>query len=88
MSRTDTMGAQQFFLSPTFAAYISSTGRCSPERNFRALSMGELQEVVTALLKPNRVAHVLGCRDTAVALAKHWGADETDAGPTRRCPRP
>jgi nicotinate-nucleotide adenylyltransferase len=25
------------------------------------------------------VAHVLGCRDTAVELARHWGADETDA---------
>ena len=31
------------------------------------------------LLNPNRVAHVLGCRDTAVALAKRWGADENDA---------
>jgi nicotinate-nucleotide adenylyltransferase len=25
------------------------------------------------------VAHVLGCRDTAVALAQRWDADETDA---------
>jgi nicotinate-nucleotide adenylyltransferase len=25
------------------------------------------------------VGHVLGCRDTAVELAKHWGADVTDA---------
>ena len=32
-----------------------------------------------SLLKPNRVKHVLGCRDTAVELAKHWGADVTDA---------
>jgi nicotinate-nucleotide adenylyltransferase len=29
--------------------------------------------------EPNRVAHVLGCRDTAIAMAKRWGADETDA---------
>ena len=26
-----------------------------------------------------RVNHVLGCRDTAVELARRWGADETDA---------
>ena len=32
-----------------------------------------------SLLNPNRVAHVLGCRDTAIAMAKRWGADETDA---------
>ena len=42
--------------------------------------MEELEQVVVSLLKPNRVAHVLGCRDTAIALAKHWGADPIDAG--------
>jgi nicotinate-nucleotide adenylyltransferase len=41
--------------------------------------MEQLEQVVVSLLKPNRVAHVLGCRDTAVELAKRWGADETDA---------
>ena len=43
------------------------------------LTMEKLEEVVISLLKPERVKHVLGCRDTAVALAKCWGADETDA---------
>ena len=46
---------------------------------WKNLPMEQLEQVVISLLKPNRVAHVLGCRDTAVALAKHWGADETDA---------
>ena len=46
---------------------------------WKNLPMEELERVVISLLKPNRVAHVLGCRDTAVELAKHWGADETDA---------
>ena len=41
--------------------------------------MAQLEQVVISLLNPNRVAHVLGCRDTAVELAKHWGADVTDA---------
>ena len=36
--------------------------------------------MVVRLLNPNRVNHVLGCRDTAVELARRWGANETDAG--------
>lgn len=67
------------FVSPTFAAYIQSTGRCDPNRNFRDLPMEELEAVVCALLNPKRVKHVLGCRDTAVELARRWGADERDA---------
>ena len=46
---------------------------------WKNLPMEELEQVVISLLKPNRVKHVLGCRDTAVELAKHWGADVTDA---------
>ena len=52
---------------------------CSNAANLRRLSMEALQQQVVALLNPNRVAHVLGCRDTAVALARRWGADEMDA---------
>ena len=43
------------------------------------LPMDKLEKVVVSLLNPNRVNHVLGCRDTAVAMAKHWGANVTDA---------
>ena len=43
------------------------------------LPLPALEQAVIGLLKPSRVAHVLGCRDTAVKLAKVWGADETDA---------
>ncbi len=46
---------------------------------WKNLSMEELEQVVISLLNPNRVKHVLGCRDTAVELAKRWGADVTDA---------
>jgi len=41
--------------------------------------MEELAREVVSLLKPQRVPHVLGCRDTAAELARRWGADETDA---------
>ena len=43
------------------------------------LPMDQLEKAVIYLLKPGRIAHVLGCRDTAVRLAEHWGADVTDA---------
>jgi cysteinyl-tRNA synthetase len=43
------------------------------------LTEKELEAVVVSLLKENRVAHVLGCRDTAVRLAEKWGADPVDA---------
>ena len=46
---------------------------------WKNLPMDELEAVVISLLKHNRIAHVLGCRDTAVELAKRWGADVTDA---------
>jgi len=46
---------------------------------WKNLPMEELEQVVISLLNPNRVAHVLGCRDTAVELARYWGADVTDA---------
>ena len=55
---------------------------CAPAQgkpNYQNLSNEQLEQVVISLLKPNRVAHVLGCRDTAVVLAKHWGADAQDA---------
>ncbi len=46
---------------------------------WKNLPMDQLENVVISLLNPNRIAHVLGCRDTAVELARHWGADVTDA---------
>ena len=41
--------------------------------------MEELEPIVIRLLNPNRVAHVLGCRDTAMEMARHWGANVDDA---------
>lgn len=49
------------------------------ERDYRNLPIETLQEVVVSLLKPSRVAHVLGCRETAVELARLYGVNETDA---------
>lgn len=72
-------GCADEFLDPETAKYIYEnqlyeTGGC-----LKNLSMQQLERAVTSLLKANRVAHVLGCRDTAVELARHWGANEIDA---------
>ena len=69
----------KYFCPPTLCAYMEQTGFCEADTDFRRLPMEKLEQVVVRLLRPNRIAHVLGCRDTAVALAKRWGADETDA---------
>ena len=68
------------FLAEDVHTYITENGLYGTAENYRNLPMEELEKVVTSLVNPNRVAHILGCRDTAVALAKRWGADETDAG--------
>ena len=67
------------FLPEGVGDYIRENGLYHTGADWKNLPMEALQQVVISLLNPNRVNHVLGCRDTAVALAKRWGADETDA---------
>ncbi len=67
------------FLHRNVESYIRENGLYGTKKNYRKLPMAELEQAVVSLLKPGRVAHVLGCRDTAAALARRWGADETDA---------
>lgn len=67
------------FLPNGVGEYIQSNHLYGVKRDYRNLPMDQLETVVTGLLKQSRVNHVLGCRDTAVALAKRWGANETDA---------
>ncbi len=68
----------EMFCPPTLRDYMQQTG-LGTDADFRGLPMDELERVATRFLKPSRIPHVLGCRDTAVALAQHWGADATDA---------
>ena len=59
--------------------YIRENRLYDTRTPWKNLPMEELEPIVVSLLNPNRVKHVLGCRDTAVALAKRWGAEVTDA---------
>ena len=72
-------GCGSAFLPEGVEDYIRDNGLYGTSRDYRSLPMDTLEQVVIRLLNPNRVAHVLGCRDTAVKMAGRWGADETDA---------
>ena len=67
------------FLPAGVGDYIQRNELYDTASDWKNLPMEQLEEIVLRLLNPNRVSHVLGCRDAAVALAKRWGADETDA---------
>ena len=67
------------FLPEGVLDYIRENRLYDTRTDWKKLPMEELEKIVISLLNPNRVAHVLGCRDTAVELARRWGADETDA---------
>ena len=67
------------FLPAGVGDYIRENGLYNVNANWKNLPMEELEKVVISLLNPNRVNHVLGCRDTAAKLARIWGVDETDA---------
>lgn len=67
------------FLPEGVGTYIREKGLYHVCDDWKHLPMDKLEQVVISLLNPNRVSHVLGCRDTAVELARRWGADETDA---------
>ena len=67
------------FLPAGVGDYIREKGLYDSAADWRNLPMEALEPIVIRLLNPNRVAHVLGCRDTAVELAKHWGAEVDDA---------
>lgn len=73
------LGCASEFLHPRVLEYIQTSGLYGTADELHGLSMEQLEAAVTKLLKPNRVAHVLGCRQTALELARRWGADETDA---------
>lgn len=59
--------------------YIRAQGLYDTGRDYKNLPMDALEETVVKLLKENRVAHVLGCRDAAVELARQYGENEVDA---------
>ncbi len=72
-------GCAEEFLPAGVGHYIREHGLYGTGKAYCGLSETALEQTVVRLLDPGRVAHVLGCRDTAVALARRYGANETDA---------
>ena len=72
-------GCADPFLMPGVGDYIREKGLYGTGKERKNLSLEELEQEVITLLNPNRVAHVLGCRDCAVELAKRYGENEVDA---------
>ena len=72
-------GCADEFLRPVVSDYIRKNGLYGIDHDLRGLTMDKLEQAVVSLLKPDRVNHVLGCRDTAIRLAQIWGENETDA---------
>ena len=79
LRRLMTFHCEEEFLPDSVRNYIRENHLYSQDTDYRNLPMEDLEKTVISLLKPNRVAHVLGCRDTARALAETWGADPIDA---------
>ena len=79
LRRLLTFGCADDFLPEGVGDYIRENRLYGAGEDLKDLSEEALEQVVTGLLKPSRVAHVLGCRDTAEDLARHWGADPVDA---------
>lgn len=66
-------------IAPKAFQYIQEKNLYAVNDDRRNLPVPELEQEVCRLLAPRRVAHVLGCRDTAVKLAEHYGANLKDA---------
>jgi len=79
LRRMMTFRCEEQFLPSEIRSYIRENDLFGCRNDYRNLPMDKLEKTVISLLKPNRVAHVLGCRDTAKDLAQKWGADEQDA---------
>lgn len=67
------------FLPMCVLDYINENALYGVWEDYKNLPLERLEQVVISLLKRKRINHVLGCRDTAAELARHWGADVTDA---------
>lgn len=72
-------GCAERYLEPAVLDYIRQNALYYTGRPLKNLPFDELRTVGLALLKTQRVRHVIGCSETAAALAEHYGADVTDA---------
>lgn len=67
------------YLAPTVLARIERDGLYGTKGDYRDLPFDALRQISLSLHKPQRVAHVIGCCETAQKLAQKYGVSERDA---------
>ncbi len=72
-------GCGEDYVCPAVADYIRKEGLYYRGRDLKQLPFETLREISLSLHHPKRVPHVMGCSQTAVELARHYGANEEDA---------
>ena len=72
-------GCAESYLAPGVLARIQTEKLYGIGEDLKHLPFAKLKEKSLSLHKEKRVTHVIGCSETAVALARRWGADEDDA---------
>ena len=73
------LGGSEKYVAPQVLEIIREKGLYGTDLDYRHLDEDTLRQVATSLLKKKRVAHVLGCAETAVKLARKYGEDTTVA---------
>ena len=73
------VGDGEEYLTAAVYGYILRHGLYGTKADLKNLTMDELRCVALSYLKPRRMAHVLGTEETAVKLARCYGADEKEA---------
>jgi len=59
--------------------YILRRGLYGVKRDLLHLSDGDLRAAAYSMVKARRLAHIKGCEEECVRLARRWGADEREA---------
>ena len=72
-------GDGEEYLSAAVYGYILRHGLYGTKADMKQLTAEELRCVALSYLKPKRMPHVLGTAETAVKLARRYGADEEAA---------
>lgn len=72
-------GCAQPYLARRVLECIETERLYQLDADYRALPFDTLRRVSLSLLKPSRMAHVTGCCETAVALARRYGENEENA---------
>lgn len=67
--------AAESYLAPQVMKYIQNNGLYYTDDNLKNLPFEALSEISLSLHDPKRVAHVIGCSETAEKLALRYGVD-------------